>query len=415
MYSMGSVVALEILMYVKTVLLLEDNPFQRAVIRASLERIGINEILEAADGNEALELLGKHGWVHAAICDLRMPGMDGLAFLGQVAETGLLGAVIINSEVEEPLRQATATLVAHLGMNYLGDLGKPFSAERIDTLMSRVSWSVPAPPVVEALPGLASEAEVRRALHDGAFKPYFQPKFNIQTNRIIGAEVLARWIDPQQGVVGPGVFLPVIESCGLLDELLCSQLEQGLRLQRVLQGRGIALPLAFNLNASQLANRHLVEHVSTLLVDHRLPASGITFELTETGLISGMPVASESLVRLRLMGCGVSMDDFGSGFSSLARLCEFPFTEIKLDASFIKEAERKARAVEVLRGAIAMARSMDIDLVVEGVESDTHLAMLHSLGGRIAQGYGLARPQPVSAMEELSSSAWLRAASSSVD
>lgn len=391
-------------MQLKRVLLLEDNVFQRSVTRLTLERLGIDEVLEASDGQQALEILRDQGHVPLVICDLRMSGMDGLGFLRHAAQGRAIGAVVICSEVELELRQSVAKLVEGLGLSYLGDLEKPYSLAKIKSILERVNWACTAESIGAI--GVSSEAvshrDMRHAFADKQFKAYFQPKFDIQAKAVAGAEVLVRWVPSPNKVVGPGVFLPVVRDSGLVSELFWSVFEQGLAVQKKLRQKGIQLPLAFNLDACQLTNIDLADEVQARLDIFQLPAEGITFELVEVGHIADKPVAMEVLLRLRFMGCGVSMDDFGEGLSSLRRLCELPFSEVKLDAGFLRGSGTQYRSVEVMRGAISMAREMGVDLVVEGVESQEHLNLIHSLGCRYAQGYLLSYPVVAEEMVELS-------------
>ncbi|WP_050590174.1 EAL domain-containing protein [Pseudomonas sp. URMO17WK12:I12] len=387
------------------VILLEDNRFQRAVLRATLGLIGVTDALEAGDGAEALALLRACGGVRLVICDLQMAGMDGLAFLRRAAQERLVEAVIICSDIEPSLRCGVAAMVAGLGLAYIGDLGKPYTLRKIAALMERAAASTPHPAVVSGVPpAQPGFAEVRRALLEDEFEPFFQPKRDIQLNRVVGVEVLARWRHPQQGLLGPAAFLPVIEAYGLLDELFWAMFLPSLKFQCSLRQRGIHLPMAFNVHTAQLESQHLVERIRAALAEHWLPPGAITLELTETGEIADLPAAQEALLRLRMLGCKVSMDDFGLGFSSLNRLCELPFNEVKLDAAFIRASDLQPRSVEVIRSAVDMARAMGVELVVEGVETPAQLALLCSLGCRYAQGYLLGRPMAaidIAAMAEL--------------
>lgn len=392
-------------MQIGKVLILEDHRFQRAVLRASLQSLGVGEPLEAEDGHEALALLRACGGVKLAICDLEMPGMDGLAFLRHAARERLVEAVIICSDTELAVRQGVASLVAGLGLKYVGDLGKPYNLRKLGALLESV-------PAEEAAPAQAPKAQlprleladVRQALLEGQFEPFFQPKRDIQLNQVVGVEVLARWRHPRHGLLGPAAFLPIVERFGLFDELFWALFEPCLEFQRSLRQGGVTLPMAFNIHPSQLADPHLVGRVREAFRTFQLPFSGITFELVESGKIDDLATAQETLLRLRMLGCKVSMDDFGHGFSSSTRLCELPFSELKLDAAFIRASELQPRSVEVLRAAIGLARSMDVSLVVEGVETHAQLALLRSLGCRYAQGYLLGRPMSavdIAAMADL--------------
>ncbi|RBJ74321.1 hypothetical protein C3L29_033790, partial [Pseudomonas sp. MWU12-2534b] len=172
---------------------------------------------------------------------------------------------------------------------------------------------------------LASEAAVRHALAEGQLHAWYQPKFNLQSGEVCGVEVLCRWLHPTRGLISPALFVPVLERCGLLDEMLFAQIDQALRVQHSARAQGFVLNMAFNLQTVQLANAQLTSTLKSLLAEHKTCGSSLTFELTESGLLEAPATSLESLVRLRIMGCRLSIDDFGAGFSSLQRLCQLPF------------------------------------------------------------------------------------------
>ncbi|WP_219096465.1 EAL domain-containing protein [Pseudomonas sp. UMAB-40] len=246
--------------------------------------------------------------------------------------------------------------------------------------------------VVPPVAVLATEEEVRRAFSDQQLQTYFQPKFNLLTGDVCSVEALARWHHPFKGVLPPSVFLPVIEQCGWMDDLLFFQLDQGLRLQRQALNQGFSLNVAFNLQAAQLANAELAGRIKTMLCVHELPGSGLTFELTETGLIEAPSTSLENLVRLRMMGCDLSIDDFGAGFSSLQRLCQLPFNEIKLDAEFVRGLKQEPRCRAVISSTLALGQALGMTVVIEGIETEEERQVLLQLGCTQGQGYLCARP-----------------------
>jgi EAL domain-containing protein (putative c-di-GMP-specific phosphodiesterase class I) len=243
----------------------------------------------------------------------------------------------------------------------------------------------PAPPPVCA-------NEVRHALHDGQFQPYYQPKVDLLSGAVCGVEVLVRWNHPFRGLLSPVAFLPELERAGLLDSLLFTQIDQALTLQRQAREQGFAVNVAFNLHAQQLANPQLVPTIRGILALQGTPGSSLTFELTESGLLEAPATSLESLVRLRMMGCQLSIDDFGAGFSSLQRLCQLPFNEIKLDAEFVRTFEDQPRCRAVISSTLALGEALGMSVVIEGVETEQQRQQLLDLGCTQAQGYLFARP-----------------------
>lgn len=278
-------------------------------------------MIEATDGEDALRKLEAFGPADVALCDLCLPGMDGVAFLGAASRLGLIQSIILSSDVQGTLRNAVATLVGTLEMQFLGDLGKPFSLNKLLELLLRYEpRSVYTEPCSNPVRCFTYQ-DISRGLQRGEFEPYLQPKYNLGTGRLCGAEVLARWRHPELGVLLPGVFLDQAEAAGLLDELFLQLFAQGLDAQRYMPD----VALAYNLEVDQLVSLGLPDLVRSNLRKRGLSASGVVFEVTETGAMQAYGASLECMIRLRLMGCGLSMDDFGAGYASLGRLCELPF------------------------------------------------------------------------------------------
>lgn len=185
------------------VLVLEDEPLQRLVTVTALKKVMPGQVHEAASGSEALALLEHCERMDIAICDLKMPGMDGLAFLRHASQSGKLHSVILCSQIEPILRQTTVSMIRRLGLNFLGDLGKPFNLERLTTLLTR--YQDQRHGLVTALKKseLPTLADVIRGLDNGEFEPYYQPKVALDNASLQGAEALARWNHPQLGVPRP--------------------------------------------------------------------------------------------------------------------------------------------------------------------------------------------------------------------
>ncbi len=375
------------------VLVLEDEPLQRLVTVTALKKVMSGQIHEAADGQEALALLEACTKVDIAICDLKMPGMDGLAFLRHASHSGKLHSVILCSQVDPLLRQTTVSMIDRLGLNFLGDLGKPFDLERITRLLTcyQAQRNDRAKPLEKA--ELPSLADMIRGLDNGEFEAYYQPRVALDSATLLGAEALARWNHPQLGVLPPSHFLYIMEHHNLLERLFWQLFDQGLSLRRELADKGISLNMSFNLHPSQLASQTLTESIASLLELFQVPAGSITFEITETSLLSAPASSLENLVRLRIMGCGLAMDDFGAGYSSLYRLCELPFSQIKLDGTFVRKMHQP-RSSAVISYTVALARALGMTLVIEGVETREQQERLIKLGCSMAQGFLFARPMP---------------------
>jgi FOG: EAL domain len=374
------------------ILILEDDSFQRAVAVRMFRSLGCHEVFEAADGSQALALLQQVGAVDIAVCDLQMEGVDGLAFLRRAGQSGQIGAVLLSSALSADLRRAAQQVIALLGLQLLGDVGKPLPAKELQALLDKYRGSCIRATSPDAVVQPACEDEVRQALALQQLQAWYQPKFNLRSGEVCGVEVLCRWMHPSKGVLPPALFIPVLERCGLMDELLFAQLDQALSLQEQARIQGYPLNMAFNLQTSQLVNSQLTYTLKGILARHGTPGSRLTFELTENGLLQAPAASLENLVRLRMMGCRLSLDDFGAGFSSLQRLCQLPFNEIKLDGEFVRNLEHEPRCAAVIASTLALGNSLGMAVVVEGIETLDQLQRLLAMGCVEGQGYWFARP-----------------------
>lgn len=274
-----------------TVLVLEDEPFQRLVTVTALEKLMLGTVLQAADGNEAVLTLAGCEHVDILLCDLKMAGMDGLAFLRHATSSGKVRAVVLCSGLDPVLRQATVLMIHCLGLTFLGDLGKPFNIEGFNQLVKRYKTHCNAAPRLLLPAEMPTLNDVLQGLDNGAFEAYYQPKINLQGQTLVGAEVLARWVHPQWGVLAPAHFLPVMEQHNLIDRMFWHLFEQGLALHRRLAAQGLTINLAFNLNPSQLACSALTERIPVMLKRAHVPATCVISRSPNRGCSVHRPVA----------------------------------------------------------------------------------------------------------------------------
>lgn len=374
------------------VLVLEDHLFQRTIAVNLLNQLGCETVFAAANGAQALRTLREVGPVDVVLCDLHMEGMDGLEFLQRAANAGLVHAVIINSSLTEDVRRAARTLVPLLGGVLLGDLSKPLAIDRVESLLKKYLEAESAHPTSRASNIAAGPEDVRSAIAHQQMETYFQPKVDLRNGNVTGVEALARWNHPLRGVVSPAVFMPAVESCNLLNELFFAQLDDGMRLQCEALKRGYFLNIAFNLQAVQLTNVTWSLEVKTRLANHGLNGAGLTFELTENDLMEASSTCLENLVRLRIMGCRLSIDDFGAGFSSLQRLSHLPFNEIKLAGEVVRALDQESYGRAVVVSTLALGGALGMTVVAKGIEIQGQHQQLLDLGCTQGQGFLFAQP-----------------------
>jgi diguanylate cyclase (GGDEF)-like protein/PAS domain S-box-containing protein len=241
------------------------------------------------------------------------------------------------------------------------------------------------------------ESALRRALTANELLLHFQPKIEIASGRMLGVEALVRWAHPTRGLVPPGDFIPLAEERGLIVPIGRWVIQAACRQIRDWRSAGfVAPPVAVNLSARQFVSDTLVEDLVDALDFYGVSPSEFEVELTESVLMADPQRANEVLRQLHAMGVRISIDDFGTGYSSLSYLKRFPAHAVKIDRSFISGLPSDADDTAITQAVIAMAHSLGLDVVAEGVETAEQLTLLRQMGCDVAQGYFLGRPMPAS-------------------
>jgi diguanylate cyclase (GGDEF)-like protein len=245
--------------------------------------------------------------------------------------------------------------------------------------------------------------ELRRAVEHDELRLYFQPKIELRTARVSGAEVLLRWQHPTRGLLTPIDFIPFAEQTGFIRWLTRWTLDHAMAQAAEWHRAGMALNLAVNISAEDIGDSRFDSRVASLLSRHRLPPSLLTLELTETGFIEDPRRAVLMLDALAALGVCLSIDDFGTGYSSLSHLARMPVDEMKIDRSFVQSLESDSEFATVVRSAIDMGHGLGLKVVAEGIETPAAANRLRDFGCDIAQGYLYAKPMPLDAF-----AAWMR-------
>jgi diguanylate cyclase len=237
--------------------------------------------------------------------------------------------------------------------------------------------------------------DLRRALeHPEQLMLAYQPKIGLDSNQACGVEALIRWKHPERGWVSPGEFIPVAESTGLINRLTAHVLAVAIAQIRDWCDAGYDLPVAVNLSPRCLLDVTLVDRVRGLLDQHGVPARLLRLEVTETAVMANPALAMDILTGLHALGVRLSIDDYGTGYSSMAYLKRLPVDELKVDRSFVLNMTTSDNDAVLVRSAIDLGHNLGLTVVAEGVELAEHVAALHGLGCDIAQGYHYARPMP---------------------
>lgn len=380
------------------VLVVDDDPVVLRQMSSMLRGLGFMDVLTADNGHDALRLLAeRNGRLEALVCDLSMPSMDGVELLRQFGRTGFQGGVILMSGADEKVLNTAGKLADLQGLRVLGQVRKPVTAAQLSALLTR-STEHRARRRRSAAPQEVLPQSIREGIARDEFTVWFQPKVDAHSLEPVGVEALARWAHPGQGILLPDAFIAVAEREGLVGELSQLLVSHALMEGARLHDAGFPLTIAINLSALWLDDLRLPEFIHATTQAAGLLPSDVMLEVTETGLMKELATALEVLTRLRLKGFGLSIDDFGIGYSSFEQLDRIPFTELKLDRSFVNKGGSDATAHAILQGSIDMARRMALQTVAEGVESEGQLELMRALGCDRIQGYWIARPMPTEEM-----------------
>ncbi|MCQ4056210.1 MULTISPECIES: EAL domain-containing response regulator [Aeromonas] len=379
------------------IMVVEDHAFQRKALMHQIRDLGYQQLLEARDGQEALELCQRHS-VDILFCDLRMPGMDGMALLRRLSLGGFSGGIILSSALEDDVVEAVLRMSAAYGLQVLGRIEKPSTKQQLKVLIE--SWSPRQEQAQKEDGHRLGLDELRRALDDDQIVPWYQPKVSFATGEWVGMEALARWQHPEYGLVSPGRFIPLAENNGLIDQLTEIIINKSLRDGHLWEETGLSLNLSMNLSTTSLIEGDLCNSLIAQCQRWSINPELITLEVTESSFVQDVGKSLEVLTRLRMHGFGLSIDDFGTGYSSMQQLALLPFTELKLDRSFVDRCYADPSRLAIIESSIELARKLGLKSVAEGVEDELTWQQLAKLGCDVCQGFFSARPMPRSELQE---------------
>lgn len=359
--------------------------------------LGGTQITEVSDGRAALGCFHETFAppVNIAIIDIALDGLDGLELIRSLAALNCRARVIIIGALENNLLFAIETMAQAYGLELFGTLTRPVNGEALQSLLRH--YQPPLPPS-QSVPGPTfSFAQVGVGLQARQFEPYFQPKIALDTGHIKGLEVFARWVHPEHGVLGPSSFLDALEENSRIDFLDWCMIEKSVERCREFHEQGLPVEISINVAPETLAHPAFIQQITACVERHLLMPQYLTFEMPESSVLTNDPSFLERLVRLRMIGYGLAIDDYGTGRSNVQLLARVPFTELKIDRSFVDGASRRRALGTVLSSCLGLAKSLDRESCAVGVETRQDWDFLQGLGCTYAQGYHIARPMSAEA------------------
>ena len=373
-------------------LVVDDDPLMTELIAMLLRDCGFAQIDTANSGQAALEHLSLHA-THVLICDLNMPGMDGIQLMSRIAELDQRPAIILVSGEHSRILDSSRQFAEAKQLTLLGVLRKPVAREPLISVLDlyRSDIDVPRPDTAHVP---LDVAYLSKGIAGEALRLFYQPKIDLRSGDLVGVEALLHWTDPTSGVVPSAQIVDAAEKFDLIDDLTLAVLARAARDRKTAADRGISIDFAINVSLKNLQNANIVERMLEIVSSESNEPSDFTLEITETHLVDDLAKVLEPLLRLRLLGFKIALDDYGTGASSMQLLSQLPSTELKIDRSFVTAAPRSTQGRAFMQSAVELGRQMGQSIVAEGIETEEQRVLTLELGCQIGQGYLFSRPLP---------------------
>jgi len=375
------------------IMIVDDEPFVLKLLARQLANLGHTQVSLHEHAQDALARLTQApGEFDLVFCDLQMPGMDGVEFVRQLGTIGYRGSLALVSGEDKRILQTAERLALAHKLDVLGILQKPVAPDLLRQLLERKANHAAAPS--RPAPKRYPPDELEHAIANGELVNHYQPKVVLASGKLAGVEALVRWQHSRDGMVFPDQFIPTAEEHGLVNELTRAVLGNALRQAREWLDAGRHVHVAVNISMDDLADVTFPDFVAQAAGTAGVPLGSLMLEVTESKLMTDQRGPLDNLTRLRLKRVGLSIDDFGTGHSSLAQLRDIPFDELKMDRSFVHGASLDSSLGAIIEASHSMARQLGMNTVAEGVEDRDDWDFLLAGGCALAQGYFIAKPMP---------------------
>ncbi|UOM37335.1 EAL domain-containing protein [Acuticoccus sp. I52.16.1] len=385
-------------MTAQRVAILDDEADIRTLTSMILSEAGLVTSVWA-NGLELIEHL-KTSPVDIVVCDLLMPDCDGVEFFAKLSQLEERPALILVSGQDARTRHSARNLAREFGVEVLGEFGKPTEFSLLEAcILEHVAQ--------KADTQSSSNHDVEDALRQGELRAHYQPIFAVsefpdsgrRRVSLSSVEALVRWEHPTAGLLTPGDFLPQISSSETWERLTYEMLGLVCGQAAAWNALGFAPRVAINIPPLLLADRDLPRRIDDVLQGHGIEPAQIVLELTEEEEFSSILDDKAVLMRLKMRGYSISVDDFGVGYSSLKRLQGGLFDQIKIDRSFVTRVDQDAEARNILTSTVGLARSLGMSVCAEGVETYEVMCQAIECGCSHLQGFGLCRPVKAELLE----------------
>jgi len=336
---------------------------------------------------------------HVLVLDLVMPGLDGIEIIRAIAEKKCDITLVLVSGFDARVLHSAQQLAEAHNIKVAASLTKPIPVNEFMKVLANIETDEPAKSVHVEKETIAVD-ELAHAIKNDELVLYFQPQVNIQTGELEGVEALVRWLHPEKGIIYPDQFIYLAEENNLIGDLTERVIYLAVKQNKKWQDDGFNIAISVNVSADNIISLNLPEKLKSLTDHYGVAAENIVVELTESAVMGELTAQLDVLNRLRMKGFQLSIDDFGTGYSSLSHLYQAPFTELKIDQSFIMHILEDTEAMVIVKICIMLGQTLGMRIVAEGVETKEVYDILHGMNCDIAQGYYLSRPIPADELFE---------------
>ncbi|WMC11266.1 EAL domain-containing response regulator [Oceanimonas pelagia] len=380
------------------ILVVDDDVVSLKLLIHHLKKLGFSNVRGVESATDALRLIKDENHVPDLVfLDINMPGMDGLALIRELENMQFNGDLVLVSGQDKKILHSSIELSRACKVNLVGHIEKPATQSSLAELFERLDDKGIQAGRHEWQP---AGRELAAAIEQRELVNHYQPKICLASGAVAGLEALVRWQYPGLGLMGPDRFIGAAEHYGHIDALTHLVVENALRDCRACLQAEEPLSVSINISMLSLSSPEVMTGLYHLVLEHGVSPRRITFEVTESHVLNDRRQPLEILTRLKMLGFGLSIDDYGTGYSSLRQLRDYPFDELKLDRSFIDGISESVSKRNIYNSTVAMAKDLGMTVVAEGVENIDDLNLLKSTGCNFAQGFLLARPMPIETVLE---------------
>lgn len=377
----------------KSVMILDDDVFLIDLIGDMLRGYGMSDIRALSDGRQALiSLHERHPDI--LLCDLNMPNLDGVEFIRQLGEHGFKGEIVVMSSASITVLRAVERLAKAQGHNCISVLPKPFNTRTLAQALARNETPYTPETSQEAVIEPITLQELRDGIDTGCVTLVYQPKVPTKGRQVMDVECLSRWRHAKRGILPPAAFIALAEDNKLITEMTMVILRQAAAQLLLWNQAGCNIRVAVNISMDSMHRLDLPDLFDSIVRAEGVKPTQFVLEITESRLTSDLTMTLDILTRLRIKGFDLAIDDFGTGYSTLENLRQLPFSELKLDQSFVSCANSDRTKRAILESSVRLGKALRLNLVAEGVETIEEWELICAMGCHEVQGFFVARPMP---------------------